>query len=187
MIDGKSVGNQYPYDTNDEQEIEAYIRHIFYRLKRIPNLIIEAEWDHFGSGYASFVEFFCYQKENVLIVKEINDIQKLEIHGIIIDVCRLAPVAIMGEDERFKTIDIITNKEISGGYGTLLDGPSRLHLSEKFLSLERELKLALDEFKYEVLDENTVSQPLAFKTNIPTLYRASQAYKVMDALFYWED
>lgn len=187
MIDGKSIGHQYPYNTNNEQEIEAHIRRLFYRLIRIPNLIIEAEWDHFGSGYASFVELFCYQKENVLIVKKINDMQKLEIHGIIIDVCRLAPVVIMGEDERFKTIDMITNKEISGGYGTLLDGPIRLHLSEKLLPLERELKLALDEFKYEVLDENTVSQPLSFQTNIPTLYRASPAYKVMDALFYWED
>lgn len=104
IIAGDPVGSGYPYNTNNHQEIEAHIRGLYYRVKRIPHLIMEAEWDHFGSGYASFVEFYCYQRENIKILEQKGNIHELQITGIIIDVCRLAPVVIMGEDERFKTI-----------------------------------------------------------------------------------
>lgn len=187
IIDGKSVGDQFPYNTNNEQEIEAHIRRLFHRVERIPNLIVEAEWDNFGSGYASFVEFFCYQKENVVVVDEKNGERELEVDGIIIDICRLAPVVIIGEDKRFKTIDIATNEEIAGVHGSLLDGLQRLNLSRKFQGLDRLLKQALEEFGYEKLDEDIMKQPLPFKAKISTTYTESQAYKVMDALFYWED
>lgn len=187
VIDGGTVGDQFPYDTNNEQEIEAHIRRLYHRLNRIPNLTIEAEWNHFGSGYASFVEFFCYLKDHLLVAKEKNGERELEIDGIIIDICRLAPVVIMGEGKRYKIIEFATNEEVGGAYGSLLDDPSRLKIDVKFKAIERQMKQALEEFNYENLEEDIVKQPLSFKTKIPTLYREPQAYKVMDALFYWED
>lgn len=187
MINGKAIGEFYPYNTNNEQEIEAHIRRLFYRLKRIPKLIVEAEWDHFGSGYASFVEFFCYRKEDITVIEERDGERELKFEGIIIDVCRLAPVVIMGEDERFKTVEIISQEEIAGAYSSLLDDPRRLKISEKFHDLERQLMQALEEFEYKILDEAIVKQPLTLKTKIPTIYREPTGYKVIDAFFYWED
>ncbi|WP_405099692.1 hypothetical protein [Oceanobacillus sp. FSL H7-0719] len=186
-IEGKAVGDYYPYNTNNEREIEAHIRRMLYRLKRIPNLIVDAEWEHFGSGYASFVEFFCYRKEDITVIEEKNGERELEIRGIIIDVCRLAPVTIMGEDERMRIINIAVNEEVGGAYSSLLDDPRRLKISERFHTVERQLKQALEEFEYVILDEETVNKPLSFKTKIPTIYRESYGYKVLDALFYWED
>jgi hypothetical protein len=136
IIAGKIVGNRFPYDTDNQQEIEAHIRRLFHRINRIPSLICEAEWNHFGSGYASFVEFFCYLKEDVTVVEEKYGCREEKTEGIIIDICRLAPVVIMGEDDRYKTIRIETNEEVSGAYGSLLDGPKRLYLSEKFQTIE---------------------------------------------------
>ena len=71
-------------------------------MKLIPNVICEAEWDHFGSGYASFVEFFCYRKEDVMVIKEKEKYGILEYEktGVIIDVSRLAPVCISPEKVR---------------------------------------------------------------------------------------
>lgn len=43
-----------------------HIRQLFYQINRIPNNVCEAEWDHFCSGYALFVEFYCCQKEDVV-------------------------------------------------------------------------------------------------------------------------
>lgn len=63
LIEGKIVGKKFPYDTINEQEIEGHIRRLFHRINRIPNLVCEAEWNHFGSGYASFVEFFVTEKK----------------------------------------------------------------------------------------------------------------------------
>lgn len=152
LIAGKIVGNKFPYDTDNEQEIEAHIRRLFYRINRIPNLICEAEWNHFGSGYSSFVEFFCYLKEDVTVVEEKYGRREEKAEGIIIDICRLAPVAIMGEDDRYKTIRIETNEEVGGAYGFLLDGPKRLYISEKFQTIAEKLKQALKEFDYELLE-----------------------------------
>lgn len=187
LIDGEIVGNEFPYDTKNEQEIEAHIRRLFYRINRIPNIVCEAEWNHFGSGYASFVEFFCYQKDDVLIVEEKYDLREIKTEGIILDICRLAPVAIMGEDDRYKTIRIETNEDVSGAYGSLIDGQNRLCISERFQTMEEKLKQALTEFEYELLEVELVNQPLPFQTKIPTIYRKPNEYLVMDAIFYWED
>ena len=187
LIEGKIVGQQFPYDTNNEQEIEAHIRRLFHRINRIPNLVCEAEWDHFGSGYASFVEFYCYQKKDEKVIEEKYGIREIKTEGIIIDIGRLAPIAIMGEDDRYKTIRIETNEVVSGAYGSLLGNPGQINVSEKFRAIAGKLKQALEEFDYELVKLEEMNQPLPFKTKIPTLYREPREYLVMDAIFYWED
>ncbi|WP_026673729.1 hypothetical protein [Alkalihalobacterium bogoriense] len=187
LIKGEIVGDTYPYDTNNEQEIEAHIRQLFYTINRIPNLVCEAEWNHFGSGYASFVEFFCYRQEDVTVVEEKFGFKGVETNGIILDICRLAPVAIMGEDDRYKKICIETNEVVSGAYGTLLDGANRLVVNENFQSMAEQLKKSLIEFGYVLLEAEKLNQSLSFQTKIPTIYRKPNQYKVMDAIFYWED
>ncbi|OIJ16345.1 hypothetical protein BKP37_06370 [Anaerobacillus alkalilacustris] len=187
LTEGRIVGNTYPYDTNNEQEIEAHIRQLLYRINRIPNLVCESEWNHFGSGYASFVEFFCYRQEDVTVVEEKYGFQEIKTNGIIIDICRLAPVAIMGEDDRYKKIRIETNEVVGGAYGTLLDGANRLVFNEKFQRIAEQLKQSLKEFDYGLLEAEKLNQSLSFKTKIPTIYRKPNQYIVMDAIFYWED
>lgn len=187
LIQGEIVGNEFPYEPNNEQEIEAHIRRLFHRINRIPNVICEAEWNHFGSGYASFVEFFCYRKEDVVIVEEKHGCWEIKTEGIIIDICRLAPVAIMREDDRYQTIRIETNEVVGGASGSLLDGPNQLFVSEKFQVIARKLKQALKEFDYELLEAEEMNQPLSLKTKISTIYRVSREYLVMDTIFYWED
>lgn len=187
LIEGKIIGNKFPYDTNNEQEIEAHVRRLFHRINRIPNVVCEAEWNHFGSGYASFIEFFCYRKEDVAVLEEKYGRRELKTEGIIIDVCRLAPVAIMGEDDRYKTIRIETGEMVSGANGCLVGSPNSLVVSEKFQTLADNLKQALKEFGYELLDAEQINQPLPFKTTIPTIYTEPGEYLVMDAIFYWED
>ncbi|WP_026691245.1 hypothetical protein [Alteribacter aurantiacus] len=186
LINGKIVGSRFPYDTGNEREVEAHMRRLFYHINRIPNLICEAEWNHFGSGYASFVQFFCYRKEDVTIVQEKNGMQEVEISGIIIDICRLAPVAIMGEDHRFKKIRIQTNEEVSGGHG-MLDSPNRLYVSEKLEAIEKQVNEALRAFDIKRLRPEQLDKPLSLQVKIPTIYREPNQYIEMDAIFYWED
>lgn len=70
FIKGEIIGESYPYGTKDEKKMEAYIKQLYNRVKRIPNMLCEAEFDHFGSGYASFIEFFCYRQEDIRIIKK---------------------------------------------------------------------------------------------------------------------
>ena len=187
MIDGKIVGEKFPYDTNDEREIEAHIRRLFHRINRIPNVVCEAEWNHFGSGYASFVEFFCYQKEDLVVLEEKHGHREIKMNGLIVDISRLASVAIMGDDERYKTIHIETNEYRGGAYGSLLGGPKLIGLSKRFQTFGEQLKQVLEEFDFEVVKPEEMNQLLSFKTKIPTIYRESRDYTVADAIFYWED
>lgn len=187
LIEGQCVGKHYPYNTNNEDEIEGHIRRLFYRLKRIPNLIVEAEWSHFGSGYASFVEFFCYRKEDVVTEDDSYGFRHFEIRGLIVDISRLAPVAIMGEDERNRTIRVETNEFRNGAWSNLIGGSPTLEVDEKYQEMAKAIQQALAEFDIQLLDKVYLNQPLPFKANIPTIYRESKDYLIMDAIFYWED
>lgn len=187
MIDGKIIGEKFPYDTNDEREIEAHIRRLFHRINRIPNVVCEAEWNHFGSGYASFVEFFCYQKEDLVVLEEKHGHREIKMNGLIVDISCLASVAIMGDDERYKTIHIETNEYRGGAYGSLLGGAKLIGVSKRFQTFGEQLKQVLEEFDFEVVKPEEMNQLLSFKTKIPTIYRESRDYTVADAIFYWED
>lgn len=187
LIEGKVIGTTFPYDTNDAQEIEAHIRRLFYRIKRMPNIICEVEWDHFGSGYASFVEFFCYEKEGIIVEENRYDIQDHRIEGVLINISRLAPVAIMGEDDRTKRMRIATKEIIGGSYGSIL-GRQKLHpIDQKFYPIVKKLAEALEEFDYTLLSIDDMNQPLPFSAKIATLYRTPKEYLIADAIFYWED
>ncbi len=50
-----------------------------------------------------------------------------------------------------------------------------------------ELFQVLKEFKYEPLAKTYANQVLPFEADIPTFYRKPHEYRVLDALFYWED
>ncbi len=186
LIAGKVIGNSFPYNTNDHLEIEAHIRRLFYQINRIPNLTCVAEWDHFGSGFASFVELFCFRKEDIIVIKENKEHKTERIEGVVINICRLAPVAILGEDERDKTIHIITNEVVGGSY-SMLEHPNQLKTSEKFSPMVRKLKAILSKYDYTLLEAEHINKPLPFQAKIPTIYRKPSDYLIMDAIFYWED
>src|SRR5699024_12142705 len=101
--------------------IETNIKQLYNRIKRIPNITCKAEFDHYGSGYASFVKFFCYRKEDVLVEKdkEEHGVVEYEKTGVLLNVSRLAPVFIYGEEERSETVRDETNEVIGGGYSPL--------------------------------------------------------------------
>ncbi len=189
FIDGKIIGESYPYNTKNEEEIEAYIKHLYYRIQRIPNIICEAEFDHYGSGYASFVEFFCYRKEDIVVIKDQEQygILAYEKTGVLLNVSRLAPVFIYGEGERSQTVRAETNEEITGASCDLPGQTNIFSVHEKFDGLTYQLFKALKEFGYESLDEKYANEPLPFQANIPTFYRRKNEYRKLDAIFYWED
>lgn len=35
LIEGQTIGEDYPYNTNDKEEIEEYIKRLYYRIKSI--------------------------------------------------------------------------------------------------------------------------------------------------------
>lgn len=187
LIAGQIIGSEYPYASHEEQEIVTHINRLFHRINRLPHLVCEADWNHFGSGYASFIEFYCYTKEDCVIVEEQDGIQEIQSTGIIIDISRLAPVAIMGEDIRTKSIQIETQVEVSSVQGSIIDNPHSFQINEHLQVVREKLLAVLTEFNYQLLTLEEVNQPLAFQASISTIYRRPRHYLVLDVIFYWED
>ena len=110
IINFESIGNFFPYKDGEYEDVENYIKRIVAELNRIPNIIAKADYSMYGSGYASYVDIFCCKKDNSSTKVE-NNIKWIK--GILLYICRLAPVAVLGETE-------ITQHE-NGGSSEFLD------------------------------------------------------------------
>lgn len=194
MIGREPIGDIYPYNTKDEDLIEEYIQNLYDTFNR--SKIIKCETDDHGSGYASYVDFFCYKRDggSVLEEKYIGEYSCTEIHleGLAIYISRLAPVAIIAKDARWKTI-IDTENEQDEYFSVksyicpdevITESPN--FMVEEFLEIITKLGNA----GYSILDKEYISKPLSFETKIPTILtipEMNEIYKVFDGIFYWED
>src|SRR5690349_4334276 len=59
MIAGSVVGTTPPYDRGSPDDIEAFLAGVVGRLRGTRLLDVDAEFGHYGSGFASYVHVFC--------------------------------------------------------------------------------------------------------------------------------
>ncbi len=176
IISGKPVGNIYPYNTGDTNEIEKYLRDLYYKLNRSGLIKCHGEFAHYGSGYASYIDLFCL-KRNEINPPE-NALGKL---GIVVYISRLAPVAVFGYDDRTETGFCFLDP-LHSDFGKLPDGD----WDNEFLEIKSKIEAAGIHF----LEKEYVEQPLAFTADIPTILTIpdmGDVYRNFDAFFYWED
>ena len=190
MISKEPIGDMYPYNTKDREQIESYIQELVDTLNRSETLKCEAMFDHYGSGYASYVDLFCYKRNEKRKIKEDNEEVTIYLEGLVIYISRLAPVAIIGQDNlrsktRFNTEEF--KDGLFSSFCMMCEPEEMIDESPKFMTdgyLEIKQKLA--DAGYSILHKEYLSQPLPFKTEIQTSTDPSQ-YKVFDAIFYWMD
>lgn len=185
LIKGEMVGELYPYDTNDKQAVLNYIKMIQAEIERMPNIHCEPERLDFGSGYASYVEWFIYTDDEVEI-SENHDLRTLEKEGLMVDISLLSPVILIGTGSKSDTIRIETGEEI-GGAKTFFSEVADLDIPEKYAELKSIIERVFMKYQYTILQKEDVTPRLPFKTDIPTLHRNPHEYLIWDAIFYWED
>lgn len=176
VINGEIVGDFYPYLGGTKNQVIFYLKELVGRLERSRMLKIDADFRSYGSGYASYVDIFCYERDGSTTEKKNNT---LWIDGISIYLCKHASVAVFGANTK-----TIGNQR--GSYG-FLDPLSVGSLPpgnwEEALDF---IKSKLDEYKIQILAKRYVKQQLSFKADIRTVLN-NDGYKVFDAFFYWED
>lgn len=195
MIDGKTTGTSFPYHTGSEEEIEKHIKTLLHHLKQSERIDCDGEFDHYGSGYASYVELFCYKRNGGSVIRHSyiakDSVTALEIEGVVVYASRLAPVAVIGKDQRLKSIrDGRGEKEEFYSGRSFLSpkdvGTQPSGFREEVLEIRNQLTAA----GYTVLEKDDVIQPLPFEAKIPTILcipKNGGVYKVFDAIFYWSD
>jgi len=178
IISGKVVGDFYPYDMGkySEAHIDPYIKQVRESLKKSRLIDLTADFSSYGSGFASFVDIFCWKKDGSS-TEERKEYKRIQ--GIRIYICRLAPVAVYGAAEIFV-------HETGGGFDFLEPRKVGTTPPGDWSEVVREITLKLNGFGYLLLDRKYVSKDLTIEVEIPTILSGDR-YKVMDAFFYWED
>lgn len=193
MIQGTAVGNIYPYNTEDEELIEEYIKKVVYQFRRIHTMHSHFEFDHYGSGYSSYIDVSCWLKDQSSVIERVHNkdgfSEITEMNRLSIYISRLAPVAIMGKSFGIQYIwDETNSNEVNIG-GSPLSLRDISTEPDDFMADEvKEVTRYLKESGYTFLDKEYLEQPLNFQTVINTIFTTPQeGYKVFDALFYWLD
>lgn len=177
LIAGQPFGDFPPYQQGDQEGIEGYLRRIVAGLTRSKLIEVEAIFNHYGSGYASYVDIFCYKRKGLSTrhekgVKWIN--------GITVYLSRLAPFSAWGPGER--------TRHETGGSSDYLEGRKVGELPPGDWAAEvNEITTKLvTEYGITIPSREELVQRLPFKAIIPTIL-GDPPYTVFDALFYWED
>ncbi|MDQ2773115.1 MAG: hypothetical protein M3Y54_21735 [Bacteroidota bacterium] len=185
IIHDKVVGDFPPFTLGSIVKIEAYIRKILGRLSSISSLLIEADFDSYGSGFASYVEIKIAKSDG-------SDSHTLaqsqrathETNGLKLYISRLTPYWFYGGSTWAKTYD---DGRLTGGWSMFLEPESQASINQSVWQHDRQLiEAVLGEFRYGLLTAEELIQPAPANIFIPTVL-ADRPYKVFDCFFYWQD
>jgi hypothetical protein len=177
LLAGRPFGLGTVYAGGDEAAIEGFLRGVVSGLARSALVAAEADFGHYGSGYASYVDVFC-PKRGGRSTTEANDVQWID--GLVIYLSRLAPVAALGPSQR--------TRHRTGGSSDYLDASKVGLLPPGDWSAEaNEVRAKLAEnYGFTLLGQDELNRPLPFNADIATVL-GDRPYRVFDAIFYWED
>ena len=184
LIRGEMIGDIYPYSSQNDIEVQNYLKQLLAELKR-SGISCEVELDHHGSGYASYRQWFCYTKEHVHISTDKYK-KEIEKEGLMIHISSLAPVVIIGIGNQSETYLLEDSRWLGGG-STMLTEPHQLIIPSKFEPFYHQLERLFMKYNFTILRKEDVEGVLPFKIKIPTLSRDEGEYLIWDAIFYWED
>ena len=154
------------------------------RLKSINSIVLEADFNHYGSGTSSYIPVYISKrdKSDVHVSKEGN-LTTYKTTGLILYLCRYAPYAIYGKGDWSKTFEGNTERN---GHLSYIEDVGSLP-SNNWTQTILELTNILNIYSIGLLTREELNVKLDFKIQIPTVFTRPSAYTVYDCFFYWED
>jgi hypothetical protein len=175
VIAGKPVGEHEAYKNGSHNTIKGHIKETIHALEQSNNISLETE-DSYGSGYASYVDVFCYKSDGRSSQVKSGTTY---IDGIAIYLCKLAPVAVIGAMQK--------TKSKHGGGGSFLRPEDLNSLPEgDWAAFVNEICNKLDNNGFEMLEARDLKRTMPFEANIPTIL-GDPPFQIFDAFFHWMD
>ncbi|SAI65779.1 Uncharacterised protein [Bordetella ansorpii] len=179
---GQAADERPPWAERDEDAIDAFYRRVCSRIERETRTLSRIEWDHYGSGYASFVDAWFYRDEpgfRLPPFKRLGLRKEFRYTGLAVLLCRMAPVFVFIEGEK--------SWHRRGGSGYLPSGSEVDQLrTDAVRELAAQVQGVLEAEGLTRLSRRQLSVPLPTGTQVPTMLE-NGAYTRFDALFHWED
>lgn len=176
LLRAESISDQHPWMTNDERQIDSFYRKVIGRLEIDQNLKSRIEWDHYGSGYASYIDAWFYQDSDEF--RELAPLGECFV-GVAVLFSRLSPFYVLGQGSKAWS---------EGGGSSYL--PCMDFVDVFDLDCTRKLSKTIESF-LEKQDLSRVKRvdlenPLSPDYRVPTILSDSP-WTEFDALFHWED
>ena len=175
VIAGKAAGEHKAYKNGSDNKIKGHIKATLHDLEQSKNIVIETE-DSYGSGYASFVDVFCYKSNGRSSQVKSGTIY---IDGIAVYLCKLAPVAVMGTMGKSRSSS-------GGSFGFLSAEDLNTFPPGDWLEIEAEIRKKLETHGFAILGPRELKKPLSFIAEIETNL-GDPPFKIFDAFFHWMD
>ncbi len=178
LLSQQAISEQYPWATGDEKAIEGYLKGVCAAVSRVTRADSRIEWDHYGSGYASFVDAWFYKNTPEFNVK--RPLRYGEEHvGLVVLLSRLSPYFVFMEGEKYW--------HPHGGATYLPEFEMLDKLDTQSVSvLAQQVQPVLESFGLIRAHRENLSEPLPSTLHVPTIL-TDRGFTHFDALFYWED
>jgi hypothetical protein len=176
IIAGKPVGEHEAYKNGSHNKIKGHIKATIHDLEQSSRIQVGVESDDYGSGYASYVDVFCYKKDgsssHIESGTTITD-------GMTVYLCKLAPVAAMGALQK-------TRGKNSSSYSFLRPEHLNNSPSDDWAESSGTIRKTLEKNGFEILEARDMKKTMPFEANIPTIL-GDPPFQIFDAFFHWED
>ena len=178
LLAGKTVGDAYPWSTGDSDLIEGHYKMVCAAIERTCQVQSHIEWNHYGSGYASFVDAWFYRPEAGFAPTQSTDCEN-EYVGLVVLLSRSSPFFALSEGEK--------GWSASRGHSYLpnLEAIDRLTVPS-VQALAESCTAILEAHGLRRLRADILSHPLPPGTRIATNL-SDRSYSYFDAIFNWDD
>ena len=176
LIQGQPVREPLPFDPANDEALRRFYEGLVRQIEREQSLRSRVEWNHYGSGYASFIEAWFYPADDRARLSG-----REEGHtGLVVLLSRLSRCFVLGQDEKrwssdgsgsaglpnFSTVDDITHPAI--------------------LPFVAPVTALLTAAGLQRLHRQDLAAPLPDTLRVPTIL-TDLPFRQFDALFHWED
>jgi hypothetical protein len=178
LITQQAISNRHPWATFDQHLIEGHLKHACAAVIRATGTKSKVEWEHYGSGYASFVDAWFYKSAPEFNVK--RPVQHGEEHiGLIVLLSRLSPYFVFMEGEK--------HWHVHGGSSYLPEFSMIDRLENQAVALlAQQVQPVLEHQGFIRVHREQLAEALTSKLRVPTVL-TDRDFTLFDALFYWED
>ena len=149
----------WPYNSGSEADVEQFLHDMVSDLEQSDITTVEADFDSFGGGYASFIEVWSSKKDGNSKRPYLGSGE--EMTGIVVYVSRIAPVAVYGAGHRTRHAHGRTSNFVE--YDTIGTLPSG-----NWQTVLKEICAKLENHGIQVTDAKTLLQRLPFEASIET-------------------
>jgi hypothetical protein len=178
-------GDFSPYNKNNLDKTKRYIKGILGQLSDRKSIIVEPDYNAYGSGFASYinVKIAKKNKSDCIVTKNGNKIS-VDKNALLMYISMVAPYWYIGG---VKWSENYLNNEYQGGTMPFLMPENIKNYDKEMWQVDIDhITALLNDYQIRLLTQREAEKPLWFEIDIDT-NMGSKPYTVFDCFFHWED